>query len=168
MHFRRDVRIRLNLQPGADIAPESPSDNPRHESTLLRQVRLRLGQLHVRERARCDVELPLQRLPACERGSLFFRHRRQNDGSRDLRQCEGLRRACQQWEDDDARICGDCGTPLFTQSEVNAQFPSIRFPTLDDVSAFAPMLDIWTSSAQPWVCLDEKLPPFAESPQEAR
>ncbi|GAB3762054.1 hypothetical protein GCM10028796_13150 [Ramlibacter monticola] len=64
-------------------------------------------------------------------------------------------------------FCGDCGTPLFTQSEVNAQFTSIRFPTLDDASAFAPMLDIWTSSAQPWVCLDEKLPRFAESPQAA-
>ena len=64
-------------------------------------------------------------------------------------------------------FCGDCGTPLFTQSEVNAQFTSIRFPTLEDASAFAPMLDIWTSSAQPWVCLDEKLPHFAESPQQA-
>ncbi|MEJ5991302.1 GFA family protein [Ramlibacter sp. PS3R-8] len=64
-------------------------------------------------------------------------------------------------------FCGDCGTPLFTQSEVNAQFTSIRFPTLDDASAFAPMLDIWTASAQPWVCLDEKLPHFAASPQEA-
>src|SRR5437763_2507818 len=52
-------------------------------------------------------------------------------------------------------FCGDCGTHLFTQSEVNAQFTSIRFPSLDDASAFAPMLDIWTSSAQPWVCLDE-------------
>jgi hypothetical protein len=65
-------------------------------------------------------------------------------------------------------FCGDCGTPLFTQSEVNAQFTSIRFPTLDDASAFAPMLDIWTSSAQPWVCLDEELPHFAESPLEAK
>jgi hypothetical protein len=64
-------------------------------------------------------------------------------------------------------FCGDCGTPLFTQSEVNAQFTSIRLPSLDDASAFAPMLDIWTSRAQPWVCLDGKLPHFAESPQEA-
>lgn len=63
-------------------------------------------------------------------------------------------------------FCGDCGSPLFTQSEVNAQFTSIRFTSLDDASAFAPMLNIWTSAAQPWVCLDEKLPHFAESPQQ--
>jgi hypothetical protein len=64
-------------------------------------------------------------------------------------------------------FCGDCGTPLFTQSEANTEFTSIRFPTLDDASAFSPMLEIWTSSAQPWACLDEKLPRFAESPQQA-
>jgi hypothetical protein len=63
-------------------------------------------------------------------------------------------------------FCGDCGTPLFTQSEENSQFTSIRFPSLDDASAFAPMLDIWTSGAQPWVCLDEKLPHFSRSPQQ--
>jgi hypothetical protein len=63
-------------------------------------------------------------------------------------------------------FCADCGTPLFTRSEANSQFTSIRFPTLDDPSAFAPMLDIWTSSAQPWVCLDENLPHFPESPQQ--
>ena len=63
-------------------------------------------------------------------------------------------------------FCSDCGSPLFTRSEANAQFTSIRFPTLGDASAFAPMLDIWTSSAQPWACLDGKLPHFAESPQQ--
>lgn len=63
-------------------------------------------------------------------------------------------------------FCPGCGTPLFTSSEGNAQFTSIRFPTLDDTSAFAPMLDIWTSSAQPWACLDEKIPHFRESPQQ--
>ncbi|WP_332826516.1 GFA family protein [Ramlibacter sp.] len=62
-------------------------------------------------------------------------------------------------------FCGGCGSPLFTRSEANPQFTSIRFPSLDDASAFAPMLDIWTSRAQPWVCLDAKLPHFAESPQ---
>lgn len=62
-------------------------------------------------------------------------------------------------------FCGDCGTPLFTQGESNPQYTSVRFASLDDASGFAPMLDIWTSRAQPWVCLDEKLPHFAESPQ---
>jgi hypothetical protein len=63
-------------------------------------------------------------------------------------------------------FCAACGTPLFSTSENNPQYTSIRFPSLDDASAFAPMLDIWTSRAQPWVCLDGKLPHFAESPSQ--
>jgi hypothetical protein len=62
-------------------------------------------------------------------------------------------------------FCPDCGTPLFTQSEANPQFTSIRFPSLDDASGFKPMLDIYTASAQPWVCLDQTIPHFPQSPQ---
>ena len=62
-------------------------------------------------------------------------------------------------------FCGDCGTPLFTRSDTNAQFTSIRFPTLDDSSGFRPMLDIYTASAQQWVCLDQAIPHFPASPQ---
>jgi hypothetical protein len=62
-------------------------------------------------------------------------------------------------------FCASCGTPLFTQSEAHPQFTSIRFPTLDDAADFAPMLDIWTSSAQHWVCLDDRIPHFDRSPQ---
>ena len=62
-------------------------------------------------------------------------------------------------------FCPECGTPLFTQGEAHPEFMSIRFPSLDDPSAFKPMLDIWTSSAQPWVCLDPAIPHFQQSPQ---
>ncbi len=61
-------------------------------------------------------------------------------------------------------FCAECGTPLFTQSETNAQYTSIRFPSLDDPSDFKPMLDIYTASAQPWVCLDQTIPHFPQSP----
>jgi len=61
-------------------------------------------------------------------------------------------------------FCPDCGTPLFTQSEGHSQFTSIRFPSLDDTSAFKPMLDIYTASAQKWVCLDQTIPHFPQSP----
>ena len=64
-------------------------------------------------------------------------------------------------------FCGECGTPLFTRSEANPQFTSIRFPSLAGASDFAPMLDIWTSRAQPWVCLDPEIPHVTESPQQA-
>jgi hypothetical protein len=63
-------------------------------------------------------------------------------------------------------FCPECGTPLFTQSEANSQFISIRFPSLDDTSDFKPMLDIYTASAQPWVCLDQAIPHFSQSPQQ--
>lgn len=63
-------------------------------------------------------------------------------------------------------FCAGCGTPLFTQSEANSQFTSIRFPSLDDPSSFQPMLDIYTASAQQWVCLDPAIPHFPQSPQQ--
>jgi hypothetical protein len=62
-------------------------------------------------------------------------------------------------------FCGRCGTPLFTQSDANPQFTSIRFPTLDDAAGFKPMLDIYTASAQHWVCLDPAIAHFPQSPQ---
>lgn len=64
-------------------------------------------------------------------------------------------------------FCPDCGTPLFTQSEAYSQVTSIRFPTLDDASDFKPMADIYTASAQQWVCLDPAIPHFPQSPQQA-
>ncbi|MBD8599036.1 GFA family protein [Pseudomonas sp. CFBP 8772] len=62
-------------------------------------------------------------------------------------------------------FCSDCGTPLFTCSEAHPQFTSIRFPSLDDATSFKPMLDIYTASAQQWVCLDPRIPHFPQSPQ---
>ena len=62
-------------------------------------------------------------------------------------------------------FCPDCGTPLFTSSEANPQFTSIRFPSLDDAADFKPMLDIYTANAQQWVCLDPAIPHFPQSPQ---
>jgi hypothetical protein len=64
-------------------------------------------------------------------------------------------------------FCADCGTPLLTQSDANSHFTSIRFPSLDDILDFKPMLDIYTASAQPWVCLDPAIPHFPQSPQQS-
>lgn len=62
-------------------------------------------------------------------------------------------------------FCPDCGTPLFTRSEAYSQVTSIRFPSLDDTSDFKPTLDIYTASAQQWVCLDQAISHFPQSPQ---
>jgi hypothetical protein len=61
-------------------------------------------------------------------------------------------------------FCADCGSPLFTCGEAAPEFMSIRFSTLDNLSEFQPQLDIWTSSAQPWLCLNEAIPHYAKSP----
>lgn len=61
-------------------------------------------------------------------------------------------------------FCADCGTPLFTYSGANPHFTSIRFASLDEQAGFKPMVDIYTASAQPWVCLDPAIPHFPQSP----
>ena len=61
-------------------------------------------------------------------------------------------------------FCSNCGSPLFATGEAMPNFMSIRFTTLDDSSGFHPALDIWTSSATSWVCLDAELLHFPESP----
>jgi hypothetical protein len=61
-------------------------------------------------------------------------------------------------------FCSGCGSPLFTVGEAAPELMSIRFPTLDNQADFQPMLDIWTSSAQPWVCFSQSIPQFAQSP----
>lgn len=61
-------------------------------------------------------------------------------------------------------FCSECGSPLYTFSETVPEVMSIRFPTLDNQSEFQPMLDIWTSSAQTWVCLSQAIPQYPQSP----
>ena len=63
-------------------------------------------------------------------------------------------------------FCPDCGTPLFTQSSTYPQVTSIRFPSLDDTSDLKPTLDIYAANAQRWVCLDQAIPHFPQSPQQ--
>jgi hypothetical protein len=61
-------------------------------------------------------------------------------------------------------FCSDCGTPLFTRGEAAPEYMSIRFTTMDSPSEFQPMLDIWTSSSQPWVCFGQGIPHYPKSP----
>jgi hypothetical protein len=61
-------------------------------------------------------------------------------------------------------FCPNCGSPLFATGEAMPNITSIRFTTFDDQSDFRPAVDIWTSSAAAWVCLNAELPHFAQSP----
>jgi hypothetical protein len=48
-------------------------------------------------------------------------------------------------------FCGDCGTRLFHESEVNPGILVVKPGTLDDTSWLAPIGHIWTASAQAWL-----------------
>jgi hypothetical protein len=58
-------------------------------------------------------------------------------------------------------FCADCGTPLFSGNEKNAEVIAIKLGSLDDPSKFAPSAHIWTSSAQPWHQIDPNAPILA-------
>ena len=61
-------------------------------------------------------------------------------------------------------FCPQCGSPLFTSGDANPDFMSVRFTTLDNASEFQPTLDIWTASAQSWVCLNQANPHYLQLP----
>jgi hypothetical protein len=60
-------------------------------------------------------------------------------------------------------FCTQCGTTLFSE-RASANTIGLTMGSLDDPDAFAPSVQIWTSSKQAWVTLDEAIEPFAEAP----
>jgi hypothetical protein len=57
-------------------------------------------------------------------------------------------------------FCPICGSRLFGQSATSPELISIMAGTLDDPTRFHPQADIYTSSAQPWVAMNPRLPKF--------
>jgi hypothetical protein len=55
-------------------------------------------------------------------------------------------------------FCPHCGSPLVAGSSRMPEVIVLKVASLDDPSWFKPMADIWTSSAQPWDCMDPRLP----------
>lgn len=60
-------------------------------------------------------------------------------------------------------FCPNCGSRLFGQ-RASADFMSIMAGSLDDPSEFRPVMDIYTTSAQPWDYMNPDLPKFPEAP----
>lgn len=54
-------------------------------------------------------------------------------------------------------FCPTCGCHLFGASSATPQFRVVRLGTLDDPNAVKPQMNIWTSSAPEWACLDSAL-----------
>ena len=61
-------------------------------------------------------------------------------------------------------FCGQCGTPLYGESEMFAGSVVLKVGSLDDPGVFKPTMNVWVSSAQPWHGIDSGLPSYAKSP----
>lgn len=55
-------------------------------------------------------------------------------------------------------FCPACGTPLFSEARERPQAIVVRIGSLDDPSAIAPQITIWTKEAPTWACFDAGLP----------
>lgn len=60
-------------------------------------------------------------------------------------------------------FCPDCGTPLWSAAP-HLPFVPIKLGALDDSSDLAPMMHLYTDSAQPWHLMHPGLPTFPKSP----
>jgi len=55
------------------------------------------------------------------------------------------------------QFCPRCGTHLFARSSGRPQFRVVRTGNLDEPSSVDPKMNIWSSSAPRWACLDPAL-----------
>lgn len=62
------------------------------------------------------------------------------------------------------QFCPDCGTHLFAKSSARPQFRVIRAGNLHDVSSIQPSMNIWSSSAPGWACLDPSIERVEQQP----
>ena len=60
-------------------------------------------------------------------------------------------------------FCKECGTRLFSWRR-NGTAAGVALATFDDRNAFTPTEHIWVSEKIAWVCLDDGLPQYPESP----
>ena len=61
-------------------------------------------------------------------------------------------------------FCTTCGSQLFSKAVILHDMLGIRAGTLDDPSQYVPRFDFFTSSAQPWDCMNPDLPKFPHMP----
>lgn len=62
------------------------------------------------------------------------------------------------------RFCPACGTHLFANSSARPQFTVVRVGSLHDPSSVKPRINMWTSSAPSWACLDPALENAEQQP----
>ncbi len=66
----------------------------------------------------------------------------------------------------DRGFCPNCGSQVFGKPAALPGMLAVRAGSLDDISAYAPQMDIFTSHAAAWDAMDENLPKFPEMPPQ--
>jgi hypothetical protein len=67
-------------------------------------------------------------------------------------------------KDTERHFCSACGSPIYSASEAMPGVMIIKAGTLDDPSWIEPQLEVWGSSAQPWVAAHETRPRMERGP----
>lgn len=62
------------------------------------------------------------------------------------------------------QFCSDCGTPLFERMQLRPEIELVRAGAMDETRLLRVDATVWTSSAQPWVHLDEGSQHFPRNP----
>lgn len=60
-------------------------------------------------------------------------------------------------------FCGECGSPIYSALPSMPDQIFLKTGTLDDTSGFTPMFNVWCSTKQDWVTLDESVPALAKT-----
>ena len=62
------------------------------------------------------------------------------------------------------KFCPRCGSPIVADVTVTPEWDWLMAGTLDDPSWLKPEMNIWCSSAQPWVSMDDAITAFEGAP----
>jgi hypothetical protein len=62
-------------------------------------------------------------------------------------------------------FCSNCGTPIYSLSASAPEMVFLKAGSLDDSSWLQPVVEVWTSSAQPWTPRIEGMAQFERGPQ---
>ena len=62
-------------------------------------------------------------------------------------------------------FCKVCGSPLFTKAEMVPDLIFVKAGSLDDSSWVSPVLNCWTSRAEPWMPVAAGIQNYPENPE---
>ena len=63
-------------------------------------------------------------------------------------------------------FCPDCGSRVYHSSSLGPDYWHLKPGTLDDTGWLAPVAQVWTDSAQPWLRLANELVSFPRQPPD--